>query len=87
MRVLDIVRAAWPSASPGDANWILWERTPYPMGRVSARYLYRSTASLVRANRNGIRLCDFCDNRAEAEGCMCRACTTALLGEGEGAGR
>lgn len=71
---LAIVRAAIPDATPRIAQSILWERTCFPCGRVTARELYRAASRERRSFANGITLCDFCDRKAEPDRFTCRRC-------------
>ena len=73
-----IIRAAMPSASDADCEHVLWGRTPYPVGSVTARSLYLAASRYRRACANGIRLCDFCDNVAVGDEWACRHCLAAM---------
>ncbi len=76
---LEIVRAAIPDVKEWQAEHILWGRTPYPVGRVTPRDLYRAASRLRRAKEHGLVLCDHCDNVVVVPGhYCCAACTTAL---------
>jgi hypothetical protein len=61
----EVIRAAIPGASDELCNWVLWERTAWPMERPSARALYRAASGLRRAEARGEVLCDFCNRLAE----------------------
>lgn len=73
----DVIRAAMPDASQDECEWVLWERTPYPMGHVTARSLFKAASRFGRATASGIRLCELCNNRAEDKW-TCGACQRAL---------
>lgn len=75
---VDIVRAAIPDAPPSLCDFILWNRTPFPVGSVSVRGLYRAASQFRRANDNSIRLCDHCHNPAEPHKYECRRCRAVL---------
>lgn len=74
----EIVRAAIPDASESLCSHILWGRTPFPMGRVTARDLYRAASAFRRAKEHGFQLCDHCHNPAEPGKFECRRCRAAL---------
>jgi hypothetical protein len=74
----DICRAAKPNADEGWCNHILWGRTPYPFGRVTAQSLYRAASQQARAERNGRVLCDFCEAIAAPGRSCCQQCDAAL---------
>ena len=61
---ITIIRAAIPNCSDAQADYVLWSRTPFPIGRVSARSLYKAASGLYRASKRGISLCDFCHKPA-----------------------
>ena len=71
---LSVVQAAIPGADESLCDHILWERTPFPCGPVSARKLYRAASRFRRANANKIRLCDHCENKAQSGKYMCSRC-------------
>lgn len=56
-----VIRAAMPDADAATIEHILWGRTPFPMGQVTAQTLYRAASQWRRAMQNGLRLCDYCD--------------------------
>src|SRR3954469_743842 len=78
MTALDIVRAAIPGADVRLAEAILWERTSFPCGSVTARDLYRAAARFHRAAAKGIWLCDWCDRAVSAARGLCPSCTRLL---------
>lgn len=75
---LDIVRAAIPDATCAVAENILWERTCFPVGRVTARDLYRAASRVRRCAAQGTRMCDFCDRLVGDEAKLCARCERAL---------
>lgn len=79
MKIIEIMRAAWSDITEDEAEYVLWERTPYPFSN-SSREIYASTRRLKRAAENNIRLCDFCDNRTESGNkvYVCRSCARTL---------
>ena len=80
--VHQVVRAAIPDADDEIVSFIMWARTPYPFGTVSARSIYKAAATLQRAGFNHVRLCDHCDNRARGpEAWECERCYRALYPE------
>jgi len=74
----EIIKAAIPTANEDMCEYILWNRTPYPMAKVSARMLFKAASRTARAYRNGFRLCELCDNLADADGFECRSCRESL---------
>lgn len=82
MKIYAIIRSAIPNATDEICEHILWGRTTYPMGVITARSLYGAAKRFDRANKKNIRLCDFCDrivreNRTECD--ICAQCRKALL--------
>lgn len=67
MNALEIVRNAIPNASDELCDFILWERTPFPVGHVTARSLYAAANRFHRAYEHGKKLCMFCDKLAVTE--------------------
>lgn len=80
MVAADIVRAAMPGASAADADFVLWARTPFPMGATSAREIYRAARRWHRACKAGHQLCDWCDRIAGPSGWLCASCEQDLRG-------
>ena len=73
-----IIRAAIPNATEHEIDFILWERTPYPVGVVTPKELYKAASRISRASKNRVRLCELCDNRAELGSYTCSSCSKAL---------
>jgi hypothetical protein len=78
MNALDIVRAAIPNADKGLAEAILWGRTPFPVGSVDAKSLYRAASRFRRATDHGLTLCEWCDKTAKPGEYVCTSCAMAL---------
>lgn len=74
MTALDIVRAAIPGADERLAEAILWERTIFPCGSVTARDLYLAAARFRRAALKGVELCVWCDRVAADVHGVCLVC-------------
>ena len=77
MTAEEIIRAAIPGASEGLCDHILWARTPFPIGRVTAQSLYRAASAWRRAYAKNIELCEFCHRKA-TDGTLCERCSVAL---------
>ena len=80
----EIVCAAIPGASAELADAILWNRTPFPCGPVSARDLFRAASAWRRAKANGIALCTLCDQVATPGHWDCGRCRAAVAKSLEG---
>ncbi len=78
MNVIDIVHVVNPKASQDDVEEIVWSRTPYPFGMPSAKSFYKEVTRFYRAKKNGIRLCDFCNNIAMTGDIVCNKCDNLL---------
>jgi hypothetical protein len=74
----EIVRAAIPGASAELCEHILWGRTPFPVGRVTARDLYQAPSRFHRAMVKKVQLCDFCDRIVQEDAYLCETCANAL---------
>ena len=77
MNAVDIVRAAIPDAGEDVVSHILWGRTPFPCGPITAQSLYRAASSWRRACDNGLRLCELC-HRVAVDNWTCQNCEDAL---------
>lgn len=78
MLMTDIIKAAIPNASDDTCEFILWSRTPFPVGAITAKSLYKAAARVQRCAKNGTRLCEFCDNLVTKGKWTCEKCETAL---------
>ena len=76
--VAEIVRAAIPDADDAIVERVLWGRTPFPIGAVTARGIYRAASGLRRAEQKSVRLCDCCHRIAQAGDWTCASCSEAL---------
>lgn len=74
MNAKRIVQAAIPNATDSVIAHVLWGRTPYPCGRITAQLLYRAASAWRRACEKGLRLCDFCHRVAEPDKWTCTQC-------------
>lgn len=74
----DIVKAVFPDADKDLTDHVLWGRTPFPVATVNARSIYKAAHRFKRACDNGIRLCDWCDNIADAGKYTCKSCSVIL---------
>ena len=77
-QIIEAIRAAIPNAPEDLADYILWNRTPYPFGKITARSLYKAASRFERAGRSGKGLCEFCDNLAPEGEYACDRCKKAL---------
>lgn len=78
MTPAQVIRKAIPDADDALCDHILWGRTPFPMGGITARGLYEAARRFQRAAVNGRRLCDWCNNLALTGEFMCVLCATAI---------
>ena len=78
MDIRTIIRAAIPDATDEACEWILWERTPYPMGAIDARSVYKAASRMQRAANHKLRLCELCDRVAEPGKWICHRCEDFL---------
>jgi hypothetical protein len=78
VKASDVIRNAIPDATDELCEFVLWGRTPYPCGRITARDLYKSAHRFHRASIAGIRLCECCDRIAVTGMWMCAICSKAL---------
>lgn len=60
-----IIKSAFPNADATTVEHILWARTPFPMGKITAQSLYKASATYRRACEKGRWLCDWCDREIE----------------------
>jgi hypothetical protein len=74
-----IIKNAIPDASLEMISYIVWQRTPYPFGKITPKTLYKAADRVRRAAINNIRLCEFCDNMLQlGDRYTCKKCTKAL---------
>ena len=73
-----VIRAAIPDATDETCEFILFGRTPFPVGAVTAKSIYQAAARFRRANSNGLRLCEFCDRIVIPPSWTCPRCDKAL---------
>ncbi len=73
-----IIRNAIPSADDELCNHILWGRTPFPAGSITARDLYQAARRLDRATKNKKILCELCDRIAAENSYTCLHCDDVL---------
>lgn len=78
MQIQQVIRAAIPDATTEDCEWILWERTPYPCGGITARSIYKAASQFIRAVRNHLQLCEHCHNKVPEGKFTCDKCQRAL---------
>lgn len=78
MTAAEVIRKAIPDASTDMCEYILWERTPYPMGQVTARSLYKVASRAKRAWDHRLTLCQLCDRKVEGKRIVCRRCERIL---------
>lgn len=79
MQIQQVIRAVKPSATIEECEWILWERTPYPCGSITARSLYKAASQFIRACKNQFQLCDYCHNKVPEGKYVCDKCRTSLV--------
>ena len=77
-KIQDVIRAAIPNADQAECEFILWERTSYPFGLLTAKDIYKAAYSFDRACKNHLRLCEYCDRIAQPDKYMCSKCEEAL---------
>jgi hypothetical protein len=74
MTFAEVIKGAIPGADTDLCEFILWNRTPYPMGRVTARSLYQAASRWRRACAGDRKLCELCDNLAVSNRWLCARC-------------
>lgn len=81
MLISEVIRNAIPNASEELCDYILWERTPYPCGAITARSLYSAARSYHRAYSTGKKLCTLCNRIATTGKCLpvCERCDRVFL--------
>jgi hypothetical protein len=76
MTYLELARAALRGGTDEEAEFALWERTPFPF-ETNPRILFKKIDGYRRGCANGRRFCDFCHRQAD-DGWTCKSCATAL---------
>lgn len=76
-----VIKAAMPDADRDMIHYVLWERTPFPFVKLTARSLFKSTDRIRRTSSNGNRLCEFCDRLVPGGKWTCEQCTTDMGNE------
>lgn len=75
MTAQEVIRGAIPDASDELCMYILWGRTPFPCGPVTAKSLYRVASGFRRARGY---LCEYCERRTEPGIRQCLRCSAAI---------
>ncbi len=73
-----IVRAAIPASTEAQCDYVLWSITPFPIGRVTAKSLYKAASRVRRAFEHKRVLCEFCDNEVTHGEYLCSRCSGSL---------
>jgi len=60
MTFLELAKAAMPGASDAQADYALWNHTPFPFDK-RPRVLFKKISGYRRACANGLQLCGTCD--------------------------
>jgi hypothetical protein len=66
--------------SDREAEFLLFERTAYPVGDTTAKELYKAVNGFHRAVQNGLHLCEHCDRMVPEKFDTCFKCYKALRG-------
>lgn len=77
MTFLELAKAAMPGATDEQADYALWNHTPFPF-ETSPRVLYKRIAGYRRACANGIRQCETCYRPANGDDWNCERCNQIL---------
>lgn len=77
MTPIDIIAKAIPGANEHDLDFVLWNRTPFPLA-ANPRMLFKRASGYRRACENGISLCEFCTRPARRKKWTCHKCEAAL---------
>ena len=81
MTPTQIVHAAMPGADQSLVEHVLWGMTPFPMGEVTARTIYKAASRCRRAAENDRILCDCCPNIVDPSyRFYCKPCGDVLRG-------
>ena len=76
--IQDVIRAAIPGAPKDLCEFILWERTSYPFGRLTAQKIFKAASGFARAGANGRALCEMCRRLSVPQKFLCERCQSAL---------
>lgn len=79
MTFLELAKAAMPGATDEEADYVLWNHTPFPF-ETSPRVLYKRVAGYRRACANGKRQCETCFRLAKGGDWNCERCAEILRG-------
>lgn len=77
--ILDLVREYFPDASEDEADFILWERTAFPMNSVDGLRTQLAEFKQAVGRYPNAGFCDFCNNLAVTRG-LCISCAAAWRG-------
>ena len=81
MKILEVMQKAKPNITEEEADFILWSRTPFPCGAITAKSLYQATRRFYRTIANHRHVCEFCDNLAQDNDTLCKRCAGAIRHE------
>lgn len=76
MTFLELAKAAMPGATDAEADYALWNHTPFPFS-TDPRMIFKKISGYRRASAKGRRLCEMCWRIAD-DGWTCKQCTEAL---------
>ncbi len=74
MTTYQIMRKAIPDADDQLCEFIVWERTAYPLRKLTTRGLYKTARRWRRTKEKGLRLCELCDRIAILGDSLCERC-------------
>ena len=77
MTIEQVIKNAIPDATKSEMVYILWFRTPFPCGSITARSLYKAAPAYLRAYNNDVKLCEWCHNKVDTK-TLCSRCQKAL---------
>lgn len=77
LTTFDVIKAGWPGATDQDADYLLWNRTPYPMGG-DVKGLFKAAHGYYRATKNKRHLCALCPSIAPLGKYECAKCEALL---------
>jgi len=79
MSPYQIVQTALPDAPGWLVNDVIWSRTPFPIGKVTARQFWKAANGLRRAQEHGLVLCEMCHRVAVPGDYLCGRCRDAMV--------